>query len=72
MIIQVNPTILLTTPKGDGFAVALIDHGEDRDLKFAVIQDETGEIWTWANDKVRGVKNITHGRIKISKIEHED
>lgn len=72
MIIQLNPTIPLTTPKGDGLAVALIDYGEDHNLKWVVIQDDTGEIWTWDNSKVRGVKNITHSRTKISKIEHED
>lgn len=72
MILQLNPTIPLTTPKGDGLAVALIDYGEDHDLKWVVIQDDTGEIWTWNNDKVRGIKNITHSRTKISKINHED
>lgn len=71
MIVQLNPTIPLTTPKGDGYAVALIDYGEDHDLKWVVIQTDTGEIWTWNNDKVRGVKNITADRTKISKIDHE-
>ena len=72
MILQLNPNIPLTTPKGDGLAVALIDYGEDHDLKWVVIQTDTGEIWTWNNDKVRGVKNITQGRTNISKINHED
>lgn len=72
MILQLTPNIPLTTPKGDGLAVALIDYGEDHDLKWVVIQDDTGEIWTWHNSKVRGVKNITQGRTNISKIEHED
>jgi hypothetical protein len=72
MLIQLNPTIPLTTPKGDGLAVALIDYGEDHDLKWVVIQDVTGEIWTWHNDKVRGVKNITQNRTEISKIKHEN
>jgi hypothetical protein len=72
MLIQLNPTIPLTTPKGDGLAVALIDYGEDHDLKWVVIQDVTGEIWTWNNDKVRGVKNITQNRTEISKIKHEN
>ena len=72
MILQLNPTIPLTTPKGNGLAVALIDYGEDHDLKWVVIQDGTGEIWTWNNDKVRGVKNITLGRTEISPINHED
>ena len=72
MLIQLNPTIPLTTPKGDGLAVALIDYGEEHDLKWVVIQDVTGEIWTWNNDKVRGVKNITQNRTEISKIKHEN
>jgi hypothetical protein len=72
MLIQLNPTIPLTTPKGDGLAVALIDYGEDHDLKWVVIQDVTGEIWTWNNDKVRGVTNITQNRTEISKINHEN
>jgi len=72
MLIQLNPTIPLTTPKGDGLAVALIDYGEDHDLKWVVIQDVTCEIWTWNNDTVRGVKNITQNRTEISKIKHEN
>lgn len=72
MILQLNPTIPMTTPKGDGFAVALIDYGEDHDLKWVVIQTQTGEIWTWNNDKVRGVKNITADRLTISPIKNEN
>jgi hypothetical protein len=72
MILQLNPTIPLTTPNGEGRAVALIDYGEDHDLKWVVIQTDTGEIWTWNNDKVRGVKNITLGRTCLSKIQNED
>lgn len=69
MILQLNPTVPLTTPKGEGYAIALIDYGEDHDLKWVVIQNDSGEIWTWNNDKVRGIKNITSGRTEISKIQ---
>ena len=63
----------MITPKGEGYAVALIDYSEDHDLKWVVIQTQTGEIWTWNNDKVRGVKNITSDRINIRPIPyHED
>jgi hypothetical protein len=72
VILQLNPTLPLTTPKGEGYAVALIDYGEDHDLKWVVIQNKTGEIWTWNNSEVRGIKNITNGRINISEIKHED
>jgi hypothetical protein len=33
MIVQLNPTIPLTTPNGEGYAIAVIDYGEDHDLK---------------------------------------
>ena len=69
MILQLNPTVPLTTPKGEGYAIALIHYGEDHDLKWVVIQNDSGEIWTWNNDKVRGIKNITSGRTEISKIQ---
>lgn len=69
MIIQLNPTIPLTTPLGDGFAVAVIDYGEDHDLKWVVIQTGSGEIWTWNNSKVRGIKNTTANRTNISEIK---
>lgn len=72
MILQLNPTIPLTTPKGEGLAVFLIDYGEDHDLKWVVIQNETGEIWTWNNDKVRGVKNITFNRVDVTKPANEN
>ena len=62
----------MITPKGEGYAVALIDYSEDHDLKWVVIQTQTGEIWTWNNDKVRGVKNITSDRINISPLPHHE
>jgi hypothetical protein len=71
MIIQLNPQIPLITPKGNGQAVMVIDYSEEHDLKWVVIQDDTGEIWTWGNDQVRGFKNVTMGRNKISPIRHE-
>ena len=48
--------------KGDGLAVAVIDYGPDYDLLWTVIINETGEIWTANNQKVRGVKNWSIGR----------
>lgn len=71
MITQLNPQIPLITPKGPGQCILVIDYSEEHDLKWVVIQDDTGEIWTWKNEQIRGFKNITMGRNKISPIKNE-
>lgn len=71
MIVQLDPQIPMVTPKGKGQALLVIDYSPEHDLKWVVVQDETGEIWTWNNDQVRGLKNITMGRTKISPIRNE-
>ena len=63
MILQLNPTIPLTSPKGPCLAIALIDYSEEHHLYWVCIQDDTGEIWTWPNPEVRGQKNISMGRV---------
>jgi hypothetical protein len=69
MMIQLNPQVPLITPKGCAQGIILIDYSEEHDLKWVCIQDDTGEIWTWSNDKVRGFKNVTMGRNNISEIK---
>lgn len=69
MILQLNPQIPLLTPLGPSQAIALIDYSEEHDLKWVVILDTSGEIWTFPNSKVRGFKNITMGRDNISDIK---
>lgn len=61
-IVQLNPTIPLDTPKGTGQAIFVIDYGPEHHLMFTVILDDSGEIWTFDNPKVRGQKNITMNR----------
>lgn len=61
---QLNPQIPLKTDKGNGQAIAVIDYSEEHDLKWVVILDEGGEIWTFPNSQVRGFPNMTMGRIK--------
>ncbi len=62
MLLQLNPYLPLDTPKGSAQAFLIIDYGPDFHLLFTCIQDDTGEIWTWANPDIRGVKNISLGR----------
>ena len=62
MMMQLNPAIPLTTPKGKGYAIVLLDYSQDHDLCWVVAQDN-GEIWTWRNPEVRLQGNITMGRV---------
>lgn len=71
MIIQLNPTIPLVTPKGKGQALALIDYGTEHDLMWVIAIDNTCEIWTFANMDVRAQKNITMGRVCKSSDVHD-
>lgn len=61
MILQLNPSIPLTTPKGAAYAHFLIDYGEDHHLVWGCLVKETGEWWWLANPEVRGEKNVTMG-----------
>lgn len=66
MILQLNPSIPVKTPKGNGYAWFLIDYGEEHDLFFVIAIDDSGEIWTFRNSEIRAQKNISLGRIKIT------
>jgi hypothetical protein len=63
MILQLSPSIPMSTPKGNGMAWLVIDYGEEHHLHWTVAIDGTGEIWTFPNPQVRALKNITIGRI---------
>jgi hypothetical protein len=63
MMVQLNPPLPLSTPKGDGLALMLIDYGTEYNLMWVVAIDETCEIWTFQNPDVRVLKNITMGRL---------
>lgn len=65
-LLQLNPPIPLQTPKGEGLATLVIDYGPDYDLLWTVILtkgEHAGEIWTYPNPQVRGVQNVTLGRL---------
>jgi hypothetical protein len=48
--------------KGDGYAMAVIDYGQEHHLIWVVVINETGEIWSAANPQVRVQANWTMGR----------
>jgi hypothetical protein len=63
MLTQLDPPIPLhVLGKGDGYALAVIDYGQEHDLIWVTAIDATGEIWCVANPKVRMQKNWTMGR----------
>lgn len=63
MFTQLNPTIPLhVLGKGDGYAIGMIDYGQEHNLIWVTALDESGEIWCAPNSKVRLGKNWTMGR----------
>jgi hypothetical protein len=61
-ILQLDPPIPVTTPKGAALAHFLIDPGVEHHLQWVCFQDVTGECWTWRNPDVRAQTNVTMGR----------
>lgn len=63
MFTQLNPPIPLhVLGKGDGYALGLIDYGQEHNLVWVTAIDATGEIWCASNPDVRMQKNWTMGR----------
>lgn len=66
MLIQLEPMLPVMTPKGKGFAFVLIDYGQEFDTLFKTIISATGEVWDIPQSQIRGVVNISMGRISPS------
>ena len=71
MFTQLNPTIPLhVLGKGDGYAIGMIDYGQEHNLIWVTAIDETGEIWCAPNHKVRLGKNWSMGRAdQVEQVE---
>ena len=62
---QLNPTLPVTViGKGDGYAFAVIDYGQEHNLIWVTALNESGEIWCAPNPLVRVTGNWTMGREK--------
>lgn len=59
MMLQLDPTVPLDTPKGRGFAHLVIDYGQEHDLLWVVFLAESRECWTFRNSDVRLQPNAT-------------
>lgn len=63
MLTQLNPPLPVeVVGRGKGYAVAVIDYGQEHHLLWVVGMDETREIWTVPNPQVRMRDNWTMGR----------
>jgi hypothetical protein len=62
MILQLDPPLPLTTPKGKGWAHFLIDYSQEHNLLYVVFINETGECWTFPNSQIRMDTNFSLGR----------
>jgi hypothetical protein len=62
LMFQLNPTIPVITPKGNGWAFFCIDRSQEHDLEWVVFLDSNGECWTFRNSDIRIQKNYTFGR----------
>lgn len=64
---QLDPSIPLhILGKGDGFAIAVIDYGQEHNLIWVTAITETSEIWCVPNPQVRMTSNWTMGRPRPS------
>lgn len=63
MFTQLDPPLPLhVLGKGDGYALGLIDYGQEHNLIWVTAIDATGEIWCAPNPGVRMQKNWSVGR----------
>lgn len=62
MILQLDPPIPVTTPKGKALAVVVRDYGIEHDDYWTCILNDTGEFWTFSNKQIKAQENKTLGR----------
>ncbi|MBS0241559.1 MAG: hypothetical protein JSS20_05230 [Proteobacteria bacterium] len=61
--VQLDPPLPLTVlDKGDGYAIGVIDYGQEHNLIWVTAITATGEIWCAPNPKVRMRPNWTMQR----------
>jgi hypothetical protein len=62
MMLQLNPTIPMMTPRGPGYALFVVDYSQEHHLMWVVALDDGGEVWMFENPEVRVQSNFTLGR----------
>lgn len=65
MFTQLDPTIPVhVADRGEGYAFAVIDYGQEHNLIWVTALNDSGEIWCAPNPQVRVLANWTMGRSK--------
>lgn len=65
MFTQLDPTLPVhVIDRGDGYAFAVIDYGQEHNLIWVTALNASGEIWCAPNPQVRLLANWTVGRSK--------
>lgn len=63
MFVQLNPPLPVTVEgKGQGYAIAVIDYGQEHNLNWVTALNGSGEIWCAPNPLVRLQTNWTISR----------
>ncbi len=62
MIHEFTNRIEVTTPKGDGIILYLIDYGHETDTIYTVIINATGQMWQFTHKDIIVKPNITFRR----------
>mgnify|MGYP003383703740 CR=1 FL=1 len=67
MFTQLNPPLpVIIDEKGPGYAIAVIDYGQEHNLIWVAALNATGEIWCAPNPKVRMQVNWTMNRLAVN------
>jgi len=71
MFTQLNPPIPLhVLEKGDGYAIGLIDYGQEHNLIWVTALNDSGEVWCAPNPQVRLGRNWTMGRAESPAVQN--
>jgi hypothetical protein len=62
MIYEFRNRIEVTTPKGDGIILYMIDYGYESDTIYTIIINKTGEMWQYTHKDIIVKPNITFKR----------
>lgn len=62
MLLQLNPSIPVKTPKGNAECIGWIDYSKEDNLLWVCFMDDTGECWIFPNHEIRAFENFSIGR----------
>ena len=62
MIHEFINRVEVTTPKGDGIILYMIDYGHETDTIYTIIINSTGELWQFTHKDIIVKNNITFRR----------